>query len=191
MSTYTRPASLDDALALLADDGAAPFGGGTDLAGQADRGIRMPTVLVDLRDSGLGAIEAAIGRHPVDRKRMAVRKSGGRPAVTEYWIERRFGPPLAPLASLLGAKLRTGRTHQVRVHLAYLGCPVVGDPVYGRRARNAAAPPPLKAFNRQALHAAVLAFRHPGTGKEMRFASELPQDFRTLLSELNDVKSYP
>ena len=61
MSTYTRPASLDDALALLADDGAAPFGGGTDLAGQADRGIRMPTVLVDLRDSGLGAIEAADG----------------------------------------------------------------------------------------------------------------------------------
>ena len=61
MSTYTRPGSLDDALALLADDGAAPFGGGTDLAGQADRGIRMPTVLVDLRDSGLGAIEAADG----------------------------------------------------------------------------------------------------------------------------------
>jgi len=59
MSTYTRPGSLDDALALLADDGAAPFGGGTDLAGQADRGIRTPTVLVDLRDSGLGAIEAA------------------------------------------------------------------------------------------------------------------------------------
>ena len=61
MSTYTRPGSLDDALALLADDGAAPFGGGTDLAGQADRGIRTPTVLVDLRDSGLGAIEAADG----------------------------------------------------------------------------------------------------------------------------------
>jgi xanthine dehydrogenase YagS FAD-binding subunit len=61
MSTYTRPGSLDDALALLADDGAAPFGGGTDLAGQADRGIRMPTVLVDLRDSGLGAIEEADG----------------------------------------------------------------------------------------------------------------------------------
>jgi xanthine dehydrogenase YagS FAD-binding subunit len=61
MSTYTRPGSLDDALALLADDGAAPFGGGTDLAGQADRGIRTPTVLVDLRDSGLGAIEEADG----------------------------------------------------------------------------------------------------------------------------------
>ena len=88
-----------------------------------------------------GTIEAAIGRHPVDRKRMAVRNSSGRMAVTEYWVERRFGPPLAPVASLLGAKLGTGRTHQVRVHLAHLGCPVVGDPVYGRKSRNAANPP--------------------------------------------------
>jgi 23S rRNA pseudouridine1911/1915/1917 synthase len=88
----------------------------------------------------------------------------------------------------LSAKLQTGRTHQVRVHLAHLGCPVVGDPVYGRRPRNAIAPLSLKIFGRQALHAAVLAFRHPATGKEMRFASQLPQDFRTLLSELNTVK---
>jgi 23S rRNA pseudouridine1911/1915/1917 synthase len=135
-----------------------------------------------------GVIKAALGRHPVDRKRMAVRRTGGRPAVTEYWVEQRFGPPLRPVASLLGAKLQTGRTHQVRVHLAHLGCPVVGDPVYGRKTRNAAAPPALRTFGRQALHAAVLAFRHPGTGKEMQFASELPQDFRTLLSELNSVK---
>ena len=61
-------------------------------------------------------------------------------AVTDYWVERRFGPPLAPIASLLGAKLGTGRTHQVRVHLAHLGCPVVGDPVYGRKSRNASQP---------------------------------------------------
>jgi 23S rRNA pseudouridine1911/1915/1917 synthase len=135
-----------------------------------------------------GLIEAAIGRSPVNRKRMAVRRSGGRPAVTEYWMEQRFGPPLQPVASLVGAKLHTGRTHQVRVHFAHLGCPVVGDPVYGRKPRNMAAPLSLKSFRRQALHAAVLAFRHPGTGKEMRFASELPQDFRTLLSELNSVK---
>jgi 23S rRNA pseudouridine1911/1915/1917 synthase len=135
-----------------------------------------------------GMIDAAIGRHPVDRKRMAIRRSGGRPAVTEYWVEQRFGPALRPVASLVGAKLHTGRTHQVRVHLAHLGCPVVGDPVYGRKTRNAVAPLSLKTFRRQALHAAVLAFRHPGIGKEMRFASELPQDFRTLLSELNTVK---
>ncbi len=138
-----------------------------------------------------GTIEAAIGRHPVDRKRMAVRRTSGRAAVTEYWIERRWGEPLAPVASLIGAKLHTGRTHQVRVHLAHLGCPVIGDPLYGRKSRNARQPEPLGAFRRQALHAAILEFRHPRTGKEMRFATELPQDFRTLLSKLNTVKYYP
>ena len=138
-----------------------------------------------------GTIEAAIGRHPVDRKRMAVRRSGGRPAITEYWVERTFGPALAPVASLVGARLHTGRTHQVRVHLAHLGCPVVGDPVYGRKSRNAGQPEPLRTFGRQALHAAILEFRHPRNGQVMRFATELPQDFRTLLSELNTVKYYP
>jgi 23S rRNA pseudouridine1911/1915/1917 synthase len=135
-----------------------------------------------------GRIEAAIGRHPVDRKRMTVRRTSGRPALTDYWVERRFGPPLAPIASLVGAKLGTGRTHQVRVHLAHLGCPVVGDPVYGRKSRNAAGPASLKAFERQALHAAVLEFRHPRTGREMRFATQLPQDFEKLVAELNSVK---
>ena len=135
-----------------------------------------------------GTIEAAIGRHPVDRKRMTVRRSGGRAALTEYWVERRFGPPHAPVATLVGAQLGTGRTHQVRVHLAHLGCPVVGDPVYGRKARNAAAPASLRGFQRQALHAAVLAFQHPRTGKELRFASQLPQDFEMLLTDLNSVQ---
>ena len=134
-----------------------------------------------------GIIEAAIGRHPVDRKRMAVRKTSGRAALTEYWLEQRFGPPLRPVASLVGAKLGTGRTHQVRVHLAHIGCPVVGDPVYGRR-RNAAGPEALKTFERQALHAAVLEFRHPRSGRRMTFASELPQDIKTLVSQLNSVK---
>ncbi len=135
-----------------------------------------------------GVIEAAIGRHPVDRKRMTVRRSGGRAALTEYWVEQRFGPPFAPVASLLGAKLGTGRTHQVRVHLAHLGCPVVGDPVYGRTSRNTSKPASLRSFGRQALHAAVLEFRHPRSGREMRFATELPQDFRRLVAELNTVK---
>jgi 23S rRNA pseudouridine1911/1915/1917 synthase len=134
-----------------------------------------------------GTIEAAIGRHPIDRKRMAVRETSGRHAVTEYWLERRFGPPLKPLASLVGAKLGTGRTHQVRVHLSHIGCPVVGDPVYGRR-RNSPAPDSLRSFGRQALHAAVLEFRHPGSGKVMKFASELPQDMARLVDELNSVK---
>ncbi len=139
-----------------------------------------------------GTIEAAIARHPVDRKRMAVRRTGGKHAVTEYWVEKTFGPPLHPIASLMGAKLHTGRTHQVRVHLAHIGCPVVGDPVYGgqsrTRSRNRSQAPSLESFKRQALHAAVLEFSHPRTGKVMRFASELPQDFRTLLLSLNSVK---
>ena len=134
-----------------------------------------------------GTIDAAIGRHPVDRKRMAVRKTSGRRALTEYWLEKRFGPPLKPVASLVGAKLGTGRTHQVRVHLAHIGCPVVGDPVYGRR-RNSAGLGSLESFGRQALHAAVLEFRHPGTGRAMTFASELPQDMARLVAELNSVK---
>lgn len=138
-----------------------------------------------------GTIEAAIGRHPVDRKRMTVRRSGGRSALTEYWVEQRFGPTLAPIASLLGAKLGTGRTHQVRVHLAHLGCPVVGDPVYGRKSRNASEPASLRGFGRQALHAAVLEFRHPRTGREMRFATKLPEDISRLVSELNTVKYNP
>jgi 23S rRNA pseudouridine1911/1915/1917 synthase len=95
------------------------------------------------------------------------------------------------VASLLGAKLGTGRTHQVRVHLAHLGCPVVGDPVYGRKSRNAGQPASLRAFGRQALHAGVLEFRHPRTGREMRFATELPQDIRMLVAELNTVKYNP
>jgi 23S rRNA pseudouridine1911/1915/1917 synthase len=139
-----------------------------------------------------GTVDAPIARHPVDRKRMAVRRAGGRSAVTDYWVEKTFGPPLEPVASLLGARLHTGRTHQVRVHLAHIGCPVVGDPVYGRqsrtRGRNRTAAPSLESFGRQALHAAVLEFVHPGTGKVMKFATELPQDFTTLLASLNSVK---
>ncbi|HTR84222.1 MAG TPA: RluA family pseudouridine synthase [Reyranella sp.] len=134
-----------------------------------------------------GTVDAAIARHPIDRKRMAVRRTGGKRAVTDWWLEQRFGPPLAPWASLVGAKLHTGRTHQVRVHLAHLGCPVVGDAVYGRK-RNGAVLEALKSFERQALHAAILEFRHPRTGREMRFATDLPQDMATLVSELNSVK---
>jgi 23S rRNA pseudouridine1911/1915/1917 synthase len=141
-----------------------------------------------------GTIDAPVARHPVDRKRMAVRRSGGKRAVTDYWLEQRFGPPLAPWASLVGAKLHTGRTHQVRVHLAHIGCPVVGDPVYGRTRngpRNTDIPVSLKTFRRQALHAAVLEFRHPGSGREMRFASVLPHDMRMLVSDVNSVNLSP
>jgi 23S rRNA pseudouridine1911/1915/1917 synthase len=134
-----------------------------------------------------GLLETQIDRHPVDRKRMAVRRAGGRTAITEWWLEERFGPPLTPIASLMGAKLHTGRTHQVRVHMSHLGLPVVGDPLYGRK-RNGPGPEALKSFTRQALHAAVLEFIHPRTKQGMRFATELPQDFQKLITELNGVK---
>ena len=134
----------------------------------------------------LGLIETQIDRHPIDRKRMAVRRSGGKHAITEYWLEKRYGPPLKPIASLMGAKLGTGRTHQVRVHLSHLGCPVVGDPLYGRK-RNGPGPESLKLFKRQALHAAVLEFIHPRTKEALSFATELPQDMKKLVTELNDV----
>jgi 23S rRNA pseudouridine1911/1915/1917 synthase len=130
-----------------------------------------------------GTIDRPIGRHPGDRKRMAVRRQGGKRAVTEYWLEERFGPALRPVASLLGVRLRTGRTHQVRVHLADVGCPVVGDPIYGRK-RSQGAPASLKSFPRQALHASTLAFRHPESGRMMTFATELSRDIKALVASL-------
>ncbi|MCC7272926.1 MAG: RluA family pseudouridine synthase [Alphaproteobacteria bacterium] len=133
-----------------------------------------------------GTIEGAIGRHPVDRKRMAVLAGGGRPAVTRYAVVR----PVGTRASLLECRLATGRTHQIRVHLAHIGHPLVGDPVYGqgrggrRAAADAAARAALDGFARQALHAATLGFAHPVTGKWLEFASPLPDDVRNLLERL-------
>ena len=134
-----------------------------------------------------GEIEGAIGRDPRDRKRMAVVTRGGKPALTRY---RTVGVYHAAV-SLLECHLATGRTHQIRVHLAASGHPVVGDPVYLRRipAISRAMPEPARGllldFPRQALHAAVLGFRHPATGHEMRFETPLPEDFSTLLSTLS------
>ena len=116
---------------------------------------------------------------------MAVRKTSGRAALTEYWLEQRR-PPLGRWP--FGSGPSSAPAAPIRaVHLAHIGCPVVGDPVYGRR-RNAAGPEALKTFERQALHAAVLEFRHPRSGRRMTFASELPQDIKMLLSHLNGVK---
>lgn len=137
-----------------------------------------------------GRIEGAIGRHPRDRVRMAIRPEGsGKPAITHYRTLRRFGEA----ASLLECRLETGRTHQIRVHLTHIGHPLVGDPVYGRGRTGRLAGVPdevretLRAFPRQALHAAVLGFAHPITGEPLRFESPLPADIGALIADLERI----
>ncbi|MXP63146.1 RluA family pseudouridine synthase [Roseomonas sp. M0104] len=134
-----------------------------------------------------GEVDAPIGRHPTDRKRMAVVTRGGKPALTRFATERAWGTGCA----LLRCRLATGRTHQIRVHLSQIGHPLVGDPVYLRRIPAAARILPatardaLLAFPRQALHAESLGFRHPATGELLRFAAPLPPDMRGLLTLLD------
>ena len=129
-----------------------------------------------------GDIETLIGRSPHDRKKMAVLKSGGRRALTRYAVERAWGPEARPLASRVRCRLETGRTHQIRVHLAHLGAPLLGDPVYGSGAPAALVRAAIEAagLTRQALHAAVLGFVHPVTSQAMRFETPLPDDLRRL-----------
>ncbi|TNE61936.1 MAG: RluA family pseudouridine synthase [Alphaproteobacteria bacterium] len=136
-----------------------------------------------------GRIERDIARHPVDRKRMAVTDRGGKWAATHYVTEAHFQAGGAALASLIECRLETGRTHQVRVHMAHIGHPLVGDPVYGRSMKlpnslQGPARAALQAFNRQALHARVLGFIHPISGETLKFESELPYDMAGLLDAL-------
>jgi 23S rRNA pseudouridine1911/1915/1917 synthase len=136
-----------------------------------------------------GVIETLIGRSAHDRKKMAVLKSGGRRAVTRYRLQRVFGPADKPLAARVACELETGRTHQIRVHLASKGSPCLGDPVYGsglpaEPVRRAIAEAGL---TRQALHAAVLGFRHPVSGEALRFESPLPPDMADLEARLREL----
>jgi 23S rRNA pseudouridine1911/1915/1917 synthase len=135
--------------------------------------------------TGGGTIDAPIGRNHSDRLRMAVRGSG-RPAVTHYRVSERFRAH-----SYLSVQLETGRTHQIRLHLSHLKYPIVGDPVYGGRfaqPKGAAQSlvDTLRAFKRQALHAATLGFDHPRTGKRWVLQSRVPDDFENLLHALRD-----
>jgi 23S rRNA pseudouridine1911/1915/1917 synthase len=138
-----------------------------------------------------GVIEGAIGRKGTNRTKMAVvAEDKGRAAVTHYEVVETFGPKGKPVASLVRLHLETGRTHQIRVHLAHIGHPLLGDPVYGTgfRSSEVLLPPQVRGalanLNRQALHAAELGFEHPQTRKTMRFEAPIPQDFRAVLDAL-------
>jgi 23S rRNA pseudouridine1911/1915/1917 synthase len=135
-----------------------------------------------------GIVDAPVGRHPSSRTKMAVLPPGkGRHAVTEWRVVETFGPKTAPVASLLECTLRTGRTHQVRVHLAHIGHPLIGDPLYGtgfkskERTLHDKLRGKLATLDRQALHAAQLAFEHPATGTLLRFNSPLPPDLAEIV----------
>ena len=135
--------------------------------------------------TGGGTVNAPIGRHPVDRVRMAVRE-GGREAVTHYRLVERFRGHTHLLC-----RLETGRTHQIRVHMAHIRHPIVGDPVYGGRlaipaGASQALAAALRGFRRQALHAVRLELVHPGHGEMVHFEAPLPADFQALLAALRE-----
>ena len=137
-------------------------------------------------DRPRGTIDKPIDRHPRARDKMAVR-AGGREAVTHWEVLERYpGTDGKPVASLLACRLETGRTHQIRVHLAAIGHPLLGDDVYGPGFKTKANQLPaeaksaLEALGRQALHAYLLAVEHPSRGKNLEFRSELPDDLRRL-----------
>ncbi len=139
-----------------------------------------------------GEITGNIGRDPHHRKRMAVVRRGGKPATTGYRVLAAYGRD-DPIASLIACRLTTGRTHQIRVHLASIGHPVIGDATYGRaHGRRLAALPPavqgrLEALARQALHANVIGFHHPRTRERLQFCSQLPNDISDLIGDLKNI----
>ncbi|MFI5183607.1 MAG: RluA family pseudouridine synthase [Vicinamibacteria bacterium] len=155
----------------------------------ADRRVEKEylALVLGVPDPREGTIDAAIGRHPVERKRMAIRPKGGRAARTSYAVIEALDG-----ASLLRVRIHTGRTHQIRVHLASLGHPVAGDAAYGGTrtpgSRRAAARAALRSLGRPALHAARLTFEHPGTGERLTFESPLPPD---ILGALEGLRQPP
>jgi 23S rRNA pseudouridine1911/1915/1917 synthase len=141
-----------------------------------------------------GTIDAAVGRHPTSRTKMAVLPAGkGREAVTHWRVVETFRRGKEPVASLLACTLETGRTHQVRVHLAHIGHPLVGDPLYGPgfKSKLRKLPEPLQsklpALHRQALHAEHLAFTDPASGTLLKFNSPLPADLADIVAAFKEL----
>ncbi|MGB8275387.1 MAG: RluA family pseudouridine synthase [Alphaproteobacteria bacterium] len=141
-----------------------------------------------------GEIAGNIGRSPRNRKKMAVVRRGGKPALTRYRVVRRLGS----LASLVECRLMTGRTHQIRVHLAAIGHPIIGDRTYGDRTHGgghrvhpkgaeARIKDVVRGFGRQALHAYLIGFQHPSDRRVLRFVSDLPPDINALIGFLEDL----
>ncbi|EUC68116.1 23S rRNA pseudouridine synthase D [Alcanivorax sp. 97CO-5] len=139
--------------------------------------------------TGGGKVDAPMGRHPVDRKKQAVVKTGGKNAVTHYRVLDRYRAH-----TRIQVQLETGRTHQIRVHMAHRNYPLVGDPLYGGRLKQPAGATEalrqaLHKFPRQALHARKLGLIHPATGEYCEFQAELPADMTSLIVALeNDIK---
>lgn len=165
----------------------------TDLVAQlADRTVsrEYEAVAVGAMTGG-GTVNAPMGRHPIHRKLMAVLSQGGKRAVTHYRVATRF-----PHHTHIKVKLETGRTHQIRVHMAHIGFALVGDKTYGKsfkipKGANHQLIEALKAFPRQALHAAKLGLEHPGTGEYTEWTAPLPEDFKGLLEALKHGYEHP
>jgi 23S rRNA pseudouridine1911/1915/1917 synthase len=165
----------------------------------ADHGRTMPFVreyralVWGAPDRKSGTIEAALGRHATQRERMAVlHNERGKEAVTHWRLLETYGADKngKPIASLVACQLETGRTHQIRVHMAHIGCPLIGDPVYGMgfKTKEKLLPDEARAavaaLGRQALHAAQLGFPHPVSREEMTFESPAPADFEKVREAL-------
>ena len=136
-----------------------------------------------------GEIAGNIGRSPTNRQKMAIVNHGGKPALTRYRVRKAFGEA----AALVECRLATGRTHQIRVHMAEAGHPLIGDPVYGRvsAARRRALPAAIRdevcGFSRQALHAYLIGFVHPRTHEWHSYESPLAHDINALISMLEVI----
>ena len=162
-------------LLVAAKNDAAHASLSAQLADRSLSRIYQAVVCGRLRDDE-GTVDAPIGRHPTDRKRMTVTDRNGRPAVTHYRVLARYSG-----YTHVECRLETGRTHQIRVHMAYIGHPLLGDTVYGRKK-------PEKGLDGQCLHAAQLKLIHPSTGEPMSFSAPLPDWFTDALSRLGPAE---